>query len=114
MLAPSLPKLWLVHSIKYFKKQSGRDEWGNPIKDEEVEIKNVRFDEASTFTRNITQDQVSINGVVFVDARHSAPIVEFVENSTIEFNGRKMVIHKVVPCYHPTSLKVHHWELEVV
>lgn len=114
MLAKPLPKTWLVHSIKYFKKQSGRDEWGNPKKEEEIVINNVRFDESSTYTRTPTQNTLSINGVIFIDSRYSAPIVEFVENSTIEFNGRKMVIHKVIPCYHPNSNLVHHFELEVV
>ena len=112
--AKPLPRSWLVHTITYYQKQTGRDEWGNPKHDAEINIKNVRYDENSTFTRSVGEDNLSINGVIFVDAKHSTPTTSFVENSKVTFQGKDMVIHKVVTCYHPESDSVHHWELEVV
>ena len=103
-----------MHSITYYEKQSGRDEWGNPKHDVAIEVKNVRFDAASTFSRSVGEDNISINGVVFVDCKHSSPIPNFKDNSKITFNGRDMVIHKVIPCYHPESSEIHHYELDVV
>lgn len=109
-----LPKTWLIHSIVYEQYTDETDDFGNPSYAAPVTIEHVRFDESTVFSRDNTQTKVQANGVIFVDAVHSVPSVTFKEQSQITFGERELVIVKVVPCYHPQSNEIHHWELEII
>lgn len=108
-----LPKKWLIHSIKY-KQYQGTNDWDAPIYDDPKIIDYVRFDDAAVFSRDSNQNKIIAEAVIFVDAQHSVPQVEFTEQSKITFNNKGYVLKKVIPCYYPAENKVHHWELEVV
>lgn len=109
----TLPKRWLIHSIEYgaFK---GIDSWDNPIYDSPIIINNVRFDDSTVFSRDSTQNKILAEAVIFIDIKHSTPKIDFKERSKITFNNKDYVLKKVIPCYHPTKNKIHHFELEVI
>lgn len=115
MRVPNLPKKWLIHEIVYEGYTGRKDDWGNDLFDDPVTIKKVRFDDSAVFSRDQTQTKILAEAVIFVDAKHSRPLPEkFTEQSKVSFRGKEYTVQKVVPCYHPTKNKIHHWELEVL
>ncbi len=108
-----LPKSWLIHDMIYTEKPE-EDNWGNPIGPDPVTINHVRYDDSTVFSRDSMQSKIVAEGVIFVDATHSKPIIDFKEESTVKINGKTLTIKKVVPCYYPNKNKIHHWELEVI
>lgn len=119
MSAKPLPKNWLIHDLIYTEKPVD-DGWGNPINPEQITINHVRYDETTVFSRDSTQTKVLAEGIIFVDAINSKPLVNFKEESniTVLLDGnvikKDLVIKKVIPCYYPTKKAVHHYELEVI
>lgn len=114
MRVPNLPKKWLIHEIEY-RGFKGKNDWGEDEFYEPVTIQNVRFDDSTVFSRDQTQTKILAEAVIFVDAKHSRPLPEqFTEQSKVSFRGKEYTVQKVVPCYHPTKNKIHHWELEVL
>ncbi|WP_203554952.1 putative minor capsid protein [Bacillus sp. B15-48] len=109
-----LPKKWLIHEIVYEGFTGEKDDWGSDSYDYPITIKHVRFDDSTVFSRDNTQTKVIANAVIFVDAMHSTPFLEFKEQSKVRFNDKDYVIKKVVPCYYPHKNEFHHWELEVI
>lgn len=109
----TLPKQWLIHTISYEEYQ-GVDDWNNEEFAEPIDIEHVRFDDSTVFSRDNEQNKILADAIIFVDAKHSAPKIDFKEKSKIIFNGKDYVIKKVIPCYHPTKNKIHHYELEVI
>lgn len=109
-----LPKSWLIHTITYEGFTGGQDDWGKPVYDAPITIEYVRFDDSSVFSRDNTQTKILANGVIFVDCTHSTPIPTFKEDSKIMWNGRELVLKKIVPCYYPNKNEIHHFELEVI
>ncbi|PWU66576.1 putative minor capsid protein [Gracilibacillus dipsosauri] len=114
MAVKPLPKSWLIHSIEYAKWTPDKDDWGNPIYWDAVPINNVRFDDSTVFSRDSTQTKILANAVIFVDAKNSNPIPEFVEESKITFNGKEYVLKRIIPCYFPKRNEIRHYELEVI
>ncbi|WP_107841890.1 putative minor capsid protein [Metasolibacillus meyeri] len=115
MLVRALPRSWLVHDIIYRQRLDGKDDYGNPLYAVPAIIKHVRFDQSTIFSRDKTQTKIMANAVIFVDTRNSTPIPDnFTEESIIIFDDKEYVLKKIVPCCHPKSSKVHHWELEVI
>ena len=115
MLAKPLPLSWLIHTIEYEAYTDMRDEYGNDIILDPVTISNVRYDDGTNYSRDATQDSLKYAGIVFVDALNSTNLpTRFREKSKVVFDGKEMVINKVVNCYHPQSNTIHHYELEVV
>lgn len=115
MLAPQLPKPWLIHEITYSEYSDERDEYGNDVFELPITIGRVRFDESSSFSRSVQEDKISLTGIIFVDGVNSENVPSsFLEQSKVTFNGREMTIVKVIDCYHPGANKIHHYELEVV
>lgn len=114
MIRP-LPKSWLIHDITYIEKTEGTDDYGNPIHTDPIEIEFVRYDQTTVFSRDNTQTKIVAEGVIFIDAVNSSPLPEkFVEESTIVFEGRKLTLKKIIPCYYPNKNQIHHYELEVI
>ena len=113
MRAPPIPKIMLPHTIIY-RAYNGSDDFGNPAYDNPVTIERVRFDETTVFSRDGTQTKIVANGVIFIDAVNSTPFLNFEEQSLVIFNGRELVVQKVIPCYQPFSADIHHYELEVI
>lgn len=109
-----LPKSWLIHSIVYEGYTGDKDDWGKPVYEPPLPINHVRYDDTSVFSRDTTQTKILADGVIFVDAKNSDPIPEFKEESKITFNGRKLTLKKIVPCYYPDKNAIRHWELEVI
>lgn len=109
----TLPKQWLIHSITY-EEYEGIDDWDNPSYADPVEIKRVRLDDSTVFSRDSNQNKVLADAIIFVDAKHSNPIKDFKERSKILFNDKEYVLKKVIPCYYPTKNKIRHYELEVI
>ncbi|PIC65338.1 minor capsid protein [Sporosarcina sp. P13] len=109
-----LPKSWLIHTIVYEEYTRNKDDWGNLVYKRPVNIRFVRFDESTVFSRDNTQTKIIAEAVVFIDAANSSPVPEFTEQSVITFGGKRYILKKVVPCYYPNQNKVHHWELEVI
>lgn len=109
-----LPKSWLIHSIVYELYTGKKDDFQNPVYDDLVTIKHVRYDDSTVFSRDNTETKVLADGVIFVDAVHSKPVPEFKEQSKVNFNGRELMLQKVVPCYYPNKDAIHHYELEVI
>lgn len=114
MRVKPLPKKWLIHEIVYEGYTGEKDDWGNDKFDEPFTIKHVRFDDSTVFSRDSNQTKVLADAIIFVDAKHSAPIPDFKEQSKVSFNGKDYVIQKVVPCYYPNKNEIRHWELEVI
>ena len=114
MKAPPLPKRWLVHSIQYERLKDKDGDWGKPSYDPPVTVRYVRYDPQTVMSRDGSQTKIQADAVIFVDAVHSTPIPEWVEESRITLNGRQWTLKKVVPCYQPESDEIHHWELEVI
>lgn len=108
-----LPKNWLIHTIDY-EQYMGMDDFGGDAYEEQVTIEHVRVDLTTVSSRDGMQNTIVANGVVFIDAIHSEPLAPFTERSRIIFNECEYIVTKVVPCYHPQSNEVHHWELEVL
>lgn len=108
-----LPKRWLIHSISY-EELIDTDDYDNPIYADPIEIKHVRFDDSTVFSRDSTQKKVVADAVVFVDATHSTPLPKFVEDSKITFNSRTYTLKKIVDCYQPHKNEIRHYELEVI
>lgn len=92
----------------------GMDDFGGDAYEGSVTIEHVRVDESTVFSRDGTQNKIVANGVVFIDAVHSEATLPFTERSKITFNEREYIVTKVIPCYHPQSNEIHHWELEVI
>lgn len=113
MRAKPLPKSWLIHSIDYSKFE-GRDDWKKDIFADPVTIHSVRVDMTTLFSRDGNQNKILAEGIVYVDVVNSNPLPEFVEESNIHFHGKDYKLQKVIPCYHPNSGDIHHYELEVV
>lgn len=113
MRAPPIPKIMLPHTIAY-RAFNGTDDFGNAAYGDPVTIERVRFDETTIFSRDGTQTRILANGVIFVDAINSAPLLDFKEQSLVIFNNRELVVQKVIPCYQPFSADIHHYELEVL
>lgn len=114
MRAPAIPKMMLIHEMQY-KEYMGKDDYGNDSFKPPLAIKHVRVDESTVFSRDNTQSKVLANAVIFIDKVHSSPLpTEFKEQSKIVFNGREMVLQKVIPVYQPFGNEVRHWELEVM
>jgi len=109
----TLPKQWLIHTILYEEYQ-GVDDWDNEQFAKPINIKHVRFDDSSVFSRDSNQNKIVADAIIFIDAKHSKPIKDFKERSKITFNDKEYVLKKVVPCYYPTKNKIRHYELEVV
>ena len=114
MYIKPLPKSWLIHTIIYEGILEEKDDYGNPTYAESLNIEFVRYDPTTVFSRDNTQSKIVAEGIIFVDAVNSSPIPAFVEESTIIFEGRELVLKKIIPCYHPTKNIIHHWELEVI
>ncbi len=114
MRVKPLPKSWLIHTITY-EEYIDKDDWGNPIYDDPIEIKHVRFDNSTVFSRDSTQKKVLADGIVFVDTTNSKPIPDkFIEESRITFNNRTYKLEKIVDCYYPNKNEIRHYELEVI
>lgn len=114
MRVPAIPKMMLIHEIQY-REYGGLDDFGNDNYKPPLTIKHVRVDESTVFSRDNTQTKVLANAVIFIDKVYSSPLpTEFKEQSKIVFNGREMVLQKVLPIYQPYSNEVRHWELEVI
>lgn len=109
----TLPKQWLIHSIEY-KEYQGVDDWDSEKFAKPIPISHVRFDDSTVFSRDSNQNKVLADAVIFVDAVHSVPRIDFKERSKVSFNDKEYTIKKVVPCYYPTKNQVRHWELEVI
>src|SRR5690625_8000947 len=108
----NLPKQLLIHSIKYEEYQ-GIDDWDNEQFADPINIKHVRFDDTTVFSRDSNQNKIVADAVIFVDAKHSKPIKDFKERSKITFNDKEYMLKKVVPCYYPNKNKIRSEELEV-
>lgn len=113
MRAPPIPKIMLPHTIVY-RAYNGTDDFGSPTYGNPVTIERVRIDETTVFSRDGTQTRIVANGVIFIDAVNSSPFLNFEEQSLIIFNGRELVVQKVIPYYQPFSADIHHYELEVL
>ncbi len=109
-----LPKSWLIHQIIYEGYTGKKDALQKPIYDTPIIINHVRYDQSTVFSRDGSQTKIVAEGVIFVDAVNSSPVPNFIEESKITFDGRQLMIKKVIPLYYPTSEKVHHYELEVI
>lgn len=109
----TLPKQWLIHSITY-EEYKGVNDWDSEEYTNPIDIKHVRFDDSSVFSRDSDQNKILADAIIFVDAKHSKPIKNFKERSKITFNDKDYVLKKVVPCYYPTKNKIRHYELEVI
>ncbi|UJS28483.1 minor capsid protein [Macrococcoides canis] len=108
-----LPLSFLIHEMEYHEFY-GSDSWDTDLYREPVTVKNIRFDETTVYSKDLTERKIVANGVVFVDGFHSTPIPDFKEESKVYINGKKYIIVKVIPCYQPQSNTIHHYELEVV
>ncbi len=108
-----LPKSWLIHTIIYHPP-SEEDDWGNVVNPDPIEIKYVRYDQSTVFSRDSNQTKIVADGIIFIDTTNSSPIPDFVEDTTIMFGTKRLTLKKIVPCYFPMSYKVRHWELEVI
>lgn len=109
----SLPKKWLIHDVEYIE-YVGSDDYSNPIYSDGVVIQSVRVDESTTFSRDATQNKIESNAVIFVDTKHSAPILDYKEESKVIFKDKEMTIKKVIPFYFPESDRIRHFEIEVI
>jgi len=114
MIVKQLPKSWLIHTIIYKEILDEKNDYGNPMHKEPIDIEFVRYDPTTVFSRDNTQTKIVAEGVIFVDAVNSSPVPEFKEESIIVFEGRELTLKKIVPCYHPNKNKIHHYELEVI
>jgi len=114
MYVKPLPKSWLIHTITYKEILDEKDDYSNPTYMEPFEIKFVRYDPTTVFSRDNTQSKIVAEGVIFVDTVNSTPLPNFKEESTIIFEGRELTLKKLMPCYHPTKNTIHHYELEVI
>lgn len=114
MNVPNLPKSWLIHDIIYKELTGSTDNYGEPVYADAITIKNVRYDYATVWSRDTTESKIVSDGVIFIDAVNSSPVLQFVQNSLIEFNGKEQYIKKVIPCYFPQSNVIRHYELEVL
>lgn len=120
MLVKPLPKDWLIHDMIYTEKSEEDDGWGNTTDPDPVVISHIRYDDSTVFSRDNMQTKIVAEGVIFVDAVNSEPVVDFKEESkvTILLNGstikKDLTIKKIIPCYYPTKKAVHHYEIEVI
>lgn len=108
-----LPKKWLIHTIVY-EGYAGKDDLQRPSYDPAISMQFVRHDPTTVFSRDSVQTKIVANGVIFVDTTHSIPIPDFKEESKITFKGEVLTLKKIVPCYHPKSDTIRHYELEVI
>ena len=109
-----IPRNLLIHSIEY-SALNGTDDFDHDLYDAPITINRVRFDPTINFSRDGNQTLETITGVIFVDATNSENVPnEFIERSQVNFNGRRLVITNVIPCYQPYNGSIRHYELEVV
>lgn len=113
MSSIAIPKKLLIHSVDYYRYNCKND-WGGVGYDDAVRINDVRVDLTTVYSKDLTQNRIVAEGVVFVDLINSSPVPNFTEQSKLVFNGRDYVITKVIPCYNPTSNAIHHYELEMI
>lgn len=113
MRAKPFPKSWLIHAIEYHRFE-GRDDWNKDSFADPVTIDFVRVDLTTLFSRDSTQNKILAEGIIYVDVVNSKPLPEFSEESLISFQGKEYKLQKIIPCYHPNSAELHHYELEVI
>lgn len=113
MRSIAIPKKLLIHSVDYYR-HNGKNDWGGVDYADAVNVKHVRVDLTTIYSKDLTQNRIVAEGIVFVDSVNSNPVPSFTEQSKLVFDGKDYVITKVIPCYNPTSNSIHHYELEMI
>ena len=109
----ALPKSWLIHTI-FYSELDGKDDYNNPMYKEPQKVEFVRVDHSTGFSRDANQQQIDYEAVIFIDAKHSKPLLDFKEESTISHKGKEYTIKRVTPFYQPDQDELRHIEMEVV
>lgn len=127
MLSP-IPRR-ILRDTAVFSVPSGFDRYQNPLKPTEYTVENVHIQADNSTHKTATNTEVTLRGILFVDARYSAPALNYeaLQEATQALGG---VITVTVTDKHggasgPYTLLVvdalpddednlHHWELGLV
>ncbi|SFD56592.1 Minor capsid protein [Enterococcus casseliflavus] len=107
------PKRFFPHAMIY-RKKIGVTPIGEPILEDELVIKNVRFDDTVKFEPRDVNGSVQIpNALISMVKKHSGPLPSFAGGDHIEIFGKKYTIAKVIPLI-ADSPEPFGYEIEVV
>lgn len=109
-MARPIPKHTLIHEVEYHEYEGERFTDGPAYKDPVI-IKFVRLEFGSSVVMSADRKDILYDSLMFVDAKHSKPIPEFVEDSKVVFKGKELYIKKVNPVY---ARKLHHYEIGLI
>lgn len=104
---------WLIDQFIYFKFLKV-DNYSNPIYDLPIIINNVRIDRTTLFSRDSAETKVIADGIIFCFASATTPFFQFEEQSKVVYDGKELIIKKVIPNYEPDSNNLWSYELEVL
>ncbi len=104
----------LVDSFFYEEYLSDDGDWGKSEYAPKKEIKNVRIDRGSQYSRSSSGKQLLYNALIFCYPGLTLPCPEFKEQSRLTVGNRTMIITKIDTVYEPYEDKVYCYEIEVV
>lgn len=108
-----VPKHMLVDEFNYSEYIGiGRDK--KPEYSEAIEIKYVRIDRQTVFSRDTNDVKIIAKAVIFCYADHTTPFKAFKERSIVSFDDKKYTLTNVIPIKHWALDKVWAYELEVI
>ena len=107
-----IPKRLLIHSVNFCKKPV-KDSWGKEEEPKKTPLSFVRIEPSSTITRDKNNQEIKLSAVLFYDCKNSRPKdLKIAEDDLIVFNGQKLKVVSVDPCY--DERRLHHYEIGLV
>lgn len=103
-----IPLHLLIHKVEYHGYDKGSS-YGEAYH-APVTIERVRLEPSNRLIKTSSNESVTSKGVLFIDALHTTPLIEFTEKSKVVMNGREFFVYVVEPIY-ATDATPHHWEV---
>lgn len=106
-----IPKKLLIHSIEYEEfKEDGS--FGEEFEPRET-IGNVLVQPKTEIRRDLYEEEVQINAVIFLDATNTPKFKPLKEKSKVHFNGREWRVVSCDALYAFDPAKPHHYEVKI-
>jgi hypothetical protein len=113
MVIPKPPKKSLVDTIQY-EEITGKNDYNVAQYAAPMTISDVRIDRTTKYNYTSGGRTILYNAVIFCYAGLSTPMLDFLEESRVTFDGQEHIIINVLKNHEPYSDAIYSIELEVV
>jgi hypothetical protein len=113
MVIPKPPIETLVDEMVY-EQITEKDDYQRPMYAAPVTISDVRIDRTTKYNYTSGGRTILYNAVIFCYAGLSTPMLDFLEESRVTFDGQEHIIINVLKNHEPYSDAIYSIELEVV